>query len=347
MSKFHLVKITPRWPVALGLALVLAACGGVEPDDGSGGSSGSGGSATGGGNDGAGGTSDGGSGAASGGSGAVDVQPFRRRIQAHGDMACVIEQSGEVLCWTRSTTGRPLDGTFVEVSVNGIVGTSQLVCGVRTDGTISCAGAGSPGSDNIKDGIPGHTDFVHVGVTVDPAACGVRAGGEVACWGVGGIEGTAPATGEFDALANGLGHICGLAVGKLPVCWGFFDSSYVAPTRADRIDGNWNAWCGLDGDLILCERENDLPVGWTSIPGATQIGHGGGSGCVLDAQGALTCWSALGTLRTNLPEESARFVEVAVGEYFACGIASTGLVRCWGELDDGREAIVPREIRVF
>jgi len=72
--------------------------------------------------------------------------------------------------------------------------------------------------------------------------------------------------------------------------------------------------------------------------------------CALDSGGHRLC-AGSEALTLNLPPESSRFVEIAVGTSHACGVEmDSGLVRCWGTVFVGGSdvpASVPRDIQVF
>lgn len=324
---------------------VLFGCGAASEDDpepstGSGGADGSGGTAdqSGGQAGDSGGSSGGvGSGGAEvgsgGGAGETTVLPYVRRLAAAGGTTCAIEVGGSVVCWAGDDESAPLTGEFVELSMQW--GANRpLICGVRTDSTIECD----------SDGFPTDSGFEHVTVLTVDAGCASKSDGALVCWGYDGY--VHPESGDFDALTSSRLVACGLKLGEAAVCWP--PESTLAHPTSDRADmSDTIDWCQIVDGRVDCRGADPFQGALTD---AAQVAVSPEVVCALGSDGRRLCAGPDASL-VNLPAESARFVEIAVGYTHGCGVEmGTGLVRCWGtSVGAGADApaTVPRDIRVF
>lgn len=107
----------------------------------------------------------------------------------------------------------------------------QHTCGIRTDGSVACWGAGKPGDDATMLDCDGKTKL-NVGQSSPPAGtftqisagwyhtCGVQTDGTVACWGSNEFGQAAPPPGQFAQVAAGFTHSCAMRADRTVACWG-------------------------------------------------------------------------------------------------------------------------------
>ncbi len=131
--------------------------------------------------------------------------------QAH---SCAIGVDGSVACWGAGKAGAPHTtdmcgirfnygqaappaGTFAQIAAGKIT-----TCGVKTDGTIACWGAGTMSS----------------GCAADPNGCGQAL----------------PPAGTFAQVAVGYTHACAMRANRTVVCWGSNTDGRASPPQAFR-----------------------------------------------------------------------------------------------------------------
>jgi hypothetical protein len=149
----------------------------------------------------------------------------------------------------------------------------------------------------------------------------------------GGVDdaGTASFAGEFQSVAVGRAHACGIATrGGVPdvECWG--------------ANGH-----GQAGVRFAPTVSTPTPVGLPAASGIVQVAVGGDSSCALLGDGSVTCWGAngRGQIGANQPTgqdafsptpvvlpNGAQAREIAVGDSHACALLDVGgTVACWGD----------------
>lgn len=320
------------------------------------------------------------------------------------ETACGLDEHGQAFCWgdnvsgqlglgTNGVTGtdferkRPVaaagDLRFTRIAVG-----TEITCALDDAGQAYCWGRGwlGDGNNHGPGTLPtlvagGHT-FVDI-VLNSASICGLTTTGSIYCWAGGNgylgdgtfNTGAVPTdvsggrTYETIAAAGGGQHVCALATGGTPYCWGnntfnqtgagsplFIFSPTAVQTTVDfhTIAVSIFASCGLtDGGDVYCWGHNstgDLGLGQfdserrpspTLVPGGVRFSTlvGGAAGfCGLDEQGSLYCWGFAGTeshravssVTEHLGELT--FSQIAVGSKFSCGIATNGLqaTYCWG-----------------
>ena len=142
--------------------------------------------------------------------------------------ACWIDDTLDVDCggFVQPT---PPNGEFVKVKAG-----YQNVCGLRTDGTISCWGT-LPSGQSPPAGV-----FIDVAVG-SKHACGLRPSGLVECWGDGTGGATAAPALSFVSLeaggATSTGHTCGATLQGSLVCWGADGADQSEPPWDSDFDG--------------------------------------------------------------------------------------------------------------
>ncbi|MBA3542161.1 MAG: hypothetical protein H0T79_21280 [Deltaproteobacteria bacterium] len=234
-------------------------------------------------------------------------------------------------------------------------GGSAHTCGVRVDHTLWCWGRNDFGQLGLgmTPRIMEVTEPRRVGTrtawasvsTSGETTCALELDGSLWCWGrnqhgqvgdgrVGeGMPRHEPfqVPGTWSTVTSGPRHTCAIQ-GERASCWGN----------------------GLDG-----ERGDTTNTSETTTPTLvagdhrwTTIAAGGRATCGIQLDGTLWCWgkNADGQLgignppdKTNAPVQvgvETAWVELALGEEFACGRQEPGVVRCWGnnargQLGDG------------
>ena len=171
-------------------------------------------------------------------------------------------------------------------------------------------------------------------------SCLVSADGRAFCWGNNdrgqlGNGGTARAAApllvgadtRFTAVAAGLSHSCAIARGGTVWCWGSNEH-------------------GQLGDRSFLQRL--APVRTADGHAFRAIVAGGAHSCALDVDGVAWCWGsdAHGQLGDSSTRDSAvpvgvgtgsrRFVTIAAGWSFTCGVMTNGHASCWGENGSGQ-----------
>jgi alpha-tubulin suppressor-like RCC1 family protein len=139
-------------------------------------------------------------------------------------------------------------------------------------------------------------------------------------------------------LGIGMEHGCALENDGSVVCWG----TPVAAQDYGQETPPPGAFTELSaGALGTCGLSAGKPICWGQYPSLApfqkQYAHFvmgfGGDMCALDSCGRATC-----TLAISAP--NTPFVQVAVGEAFACGLTAGGALQCWG-IDKSGESSPP------
>ena len=142
--------------------------------------------------------------------------PFRSLSDGAAGASCGVRPDDALDCWAGLHAS---PGAFKSVSA-GFTRHGVFYCGVRTDGTLACAGTGEYGETKPP---AGRFQSVSAGWR---HACGVRADGTVACWGSntdhdGEVTGQAePPAGRFLSVSAGHEYTCGIRTDNTLSCWG-------------------------------------------------------------------------------------------------------------------------------
>ena len=233
-----------------------------------------------------------------------------------------------------ATAGGVSDTRTVTVAVNlRMPSVGSELCGVDVAGIAFCGDF----SDALEPvGHPAAFEGISAG---HGFACGIDASGIGICWGTNGDgelgrgtqdgEGTAqppaPVSGglEFERIAAGSQHACGLTTGGLAYCWG---------------DNTWGQLGNASTDRAL------EPVPVLGGEQYFDIDADFGITCAIRIDGIAACWG-IGNLGNASIHESHQplavsggvpFVAITVGPNHACARTATGQVFCWGANNDGQ-----------
>ena len=157
----------------------------------------------------------------------TDVPEGRFRAVAVGvTMSCAIRVDGTVGCWGEDAESGVTEvptGRFAAISSfdsgrsphgSGIASRRSTVCGLRTDGSVTCWGANHHALSDVPDG-----RFVAV-TTGQAHACALKPDGTAVCWGSDEHGRSTPPYGPFTALTAGDSNTCGLRTDGTVDCWG-------------------------------------------------------------------------------------------------------------------------------
>ena len=131
-------------------------------------------------------------------------------------------------------------------------------------------------------------------------SCGLRADGTVACWGVNASGQADPPDGLFTVITAGYEHSCGLHRYGTVACWG----------------GNRYGQLNLPDGRFMALATGDHHT------------------CAVGVDGTITCRGRNHQGQLNPPEGS--FTAVAAGADLSCGLHRDRMAVCWGPTPDGR-----------
>ncbi|HHC08263.1 MAG TPA: hypothetical protein ENK55_06065 [Actinobacteria bacterium] len=288
-----------------------------------------------------------------------------RTLSAGRTSTCGITTDGRTLCWGGNARGqlgdgatgrgtgdadRPTPGEVLGARAFEDVAVGQLhVCALDGEGGVWCWGASSSGQLGAAVGgdqtapirAGGDLRLVRLAQGGDTTSCGVDADGAAWCWGSNNFgqlgDGTRTNVGqaeprrvvgdhEFEALAVGRTHACGIDLDGSLWCWGRNEAGQLGDgTTTDRAEPGVVAF--------------DLPV--------RQVTANDRVTCAVTDDGRGWCWGANvegrlgdGTLDDHaVPAEVAggrRWRELHAGEAFTCGRTTDDAVFCWGTGQNGR-----------
>ena len=277
-----------------------------------------------------------------------------------GHFACAVRTDGALRCTSFGYPVRwePPVGEFVAVSV-----ARSWACAIRTDGTLACW------SGDERDEIPPTPAGRFVAVSVgDEHLCAVRVGGALVCWGDDESGKASPPPGEFLSVAVTLGFSCGIRADSEVVCWGQRDILREWYHGWNNDGGLWphGPFTALDvtdrfGEICALRASGEI-VCWNNgtathhPPGGEFVALDAGDRytCGLRPTGAALCWGHdidhehyeppdpiwLAPLQWRAPP--GRFTAISAGDDgHACGLRTTGAVRCWGHDDGGGRTRTP------
>lgn len=194
-----------------------------------------------------------------------------------------------------------------------------LACGLDAQGRPSCIGASAE-----VDLPTGRFNSLAVGSDI---ACALRTADDRAvCWGSTGTTGVdAPPDEPLVEIEVGRDQACGLRLDRTPLCWGVYAMTPPDEPLHDLVGGDRYA-CGLgdDGAVVCWGRDDNRtrpPEGvYVELDG--DVDHV----CARRDDGSVTCWGVSGP-----PDDQAGpFTTISVAQGNACGLSTSGQLRCWG-----------------
>ena len=285
--------------------------------------------------------------------------------------SCGTTPTGAAYCWGKELSGElgdgvsggtrlapfPVSGTlsFATVSAG-----NSFSCGVTTAGAGYCWGSGTYGQvgdggfgdDSMPAAVSGGLTFAMISTSRDAElqpvsfgfACGLTTTGIAYCWGDNskrqlGDSGASnhaapvPVAGglTFALVSAGAQHACGVTTSGAAYCWGNGTSGQLGNGAA----GGSNVPVPVSGGLVF-----------------STIAAGGSHTCGVTTLGDAYCWGGnlLGQLGTGVfapdfsPPQTTpvpvigglTFETLSAGAAHTCGVATIGLIYCWGRGLDGQ-----------
>ena len=236
--------------------------------------------------------------------GAVESPPGLSVARLAENGKCGLTADGKLACWYFRTSYE--EPTAIEV-VDAPAGTFTHVgdlCGVRSDGTVTCWGAIPPDPSEPPSGTYVQTSDL----------CGITTEGAVACWDRR-YRGPAPAVEGWRAPEPGElpeGQFARISVGGVRL-----DDSMACAVRADGALACWD----YGGPKAAPHGEfSDVSVGR-------------GQTCALRTDGAVECWAWDEDDSAPSPPAQDRFTTVSATAGYACGVRANDALACWGADD--------------
>jgi alpha-tubulin suppressor-like RCC1 family protein len=217
-------------------------------------------------------------------------------------------------------------------------------CVLGAAGTVWCGYFRADGSVDFR-AVEGLTDVVTIAAG-DQHACAARSDGSVWCWG------------SNQRLALGRDDVTSSEVPLLVE--GVFDAVELTATRsttcARLLEGDVYCWGGgyegMLGNGARTDRSTAEPV--PGIRGAVSVSLGKAHGCAAIDDGTAWCWGTRSGLvfgdTTGYDEAmppvqvtiiSEPVVSIGVGSLFICALDPAGVIRCWGDGEDGQLGRAP------
>lgn len=213
-------------------------------------------------------------------------------------------------------------------SIQSMVTGSNHTCKVSTGGQVECWGIetwqaggysaerpdGYTQEDRIAHLFPPEEEFQQVALGTSHT-CGLTTSGNVSCWGIGPAMGNTP-YGTLKSITAGHLHTCGLTTEGRAVCW------------------------GEDNDIPIFENGElkSQYSGHLSPPQDSFVELTAGSfhTCGLKENGSVKCWGSNKTPSGDVVGQShspaGTFISISAGKTFTCGIEMNGRLTCWGDL---------------
>jgi alpha-tubulin suppressor-like RCC1 family protein len=263
---------------------------------------------------------------------------------------CVVLQSGNVRCWSRSSRSTESETGPSQANVQNMgpmSGGRDSNCGILASGAVQCWGSGM----RTIGGIASAT-ALEMG---DHSGCALS-GGKAYCWGQNSSSKLSIATDSVNWTAQ----VMKLADGS--------DATGITSVSV----GLANA-CVIIGGAVYCAGANDneqivqgtgaatIYARLTQIAGvsnAVQVAVGRYFVCARLSTGKVVCWGEnaqrqTGPVATRAIQEIpgiTNATDLSVGNAFGCALSGTGTITCWGDNQTGqlgngsRKAGVPGQV---
>jgi len=157
-------------------------------------------------------------------------------------------------------------------------------------------------------------------------ACGITVSGDTLCWGDPDVSSAIP-TGTFTAIAAGVGYGCGLRSTGSVECWGYIDGGFTPPSDERLVSLSHTGTCGL--------REDGSALCWSLSDATSRLERSGpfidvsgnlDHGCAIRGDGALECWGY--PVQATDDWLSDDYQQVSVASLSACALTVDGRARC-------------------
>ena len=254
----------------------------------------------------------------------VNTTPVKAELSTIGvglAGVCGLLTDGTVSCWDWWGGDRPPEHQFASLGVG------YRVCGTGTGGAIECWGPSNYGTPAPEG------QFNAVSLS-GYHACGHRTDGTVACWGADNKRQpiTETPSGEFLSVSAGWAHACGIRAGRTVECWGSNDAGESTPPSEELMSVSAGGFfsCGIRPDNTVACWGNNHNGKATAPEGAfAQVEAGWAHACGLRVDGAVVCWGNNGYGESASPQ--GVFTTIAVGNARTCGLRPDHTtVECWG-----------------
>ena len=241
------------------------------------------------------------------------------QVAAEGWSTCALDELGRVLCWGADVTGTLGRGYPSPARSYCIIPSARAPCEwlpLPVHGGLSYTALG--------DGVQGET-------------CAIS-DGQVLCWGnnVEHVPKVSQSGAQYVDVGMGWGFACGLTSEGGVVCWGSNAGGTLG--NPDAADACPNQACG------------SLPIQVAGLGGVSRIAVGELHVCALLDTGRVYCWGDNSHGNVGVPirqtdlcpilsyceptpvpvDTDLRFIDIAAGGYFTCGIATDQRIYCWG-----------------
>lgn len=227
---------------------------------------------------------------------------------------CRLRSSGEVACSGADNVGQasPTADRFVQLSIG------QHTCALREDGRVLCWGDNSFCQSSPPDSL-----FVQISAGA-AHTCGVRLDGTLECWGANDYGQAEPPAGQFSSVAAGAETSCAIALDRSLHCWGNSVARLTEPPVGEFIDVS----LGLERACALTLEGASQCWWWDNVrEHAGPFSRIVDGLCALRPDGQLVC--RLLSAETVEPALSDRFIDVAAGGDYMCGVGATDELTCW------------------
>jgi hypothetical protein len=234
--------------------------------------------------------------------------------------SCVRLDGAGVSCWGGDPNGADADqaGPFTSVAAG-----AYHTCGLTIEGAVDCWGSDIWGQ--AIDHVGPYTAVEAGGART----CALDPAGAADCWGYDAAFGG----GEYQALAVGSTHICGLTLdGKARCTNGDRDGPFTA------LAAGYGHTCGLTpAGAADCWGLDSRGQAGDRLGPFTAVMAGLYFSCGLRVSGAIECWGDDGYRQiADAPEGTFSLIDA--GSWHACALSDLGDVVCWGHLDEGQPA---------
>lgn len=268
-------------------------------------------------------------------------------VSAGAFFTCGVRSDGQLLCWGYAEDGADTDapeGVFVSVSAGDGVACalSDLGEAVCWGGSADCCGVADTLADYAFASLDVDWTANYTGLTTDGDAINVDAYPY-----------------SFDLVSGPFAQVVardssGWAIDAdgVSTFFGADEEQLAAAAPAGDIIGLGQGlrYCAVAPDGTLFEVESTAPWGYTTWPGDYVACEESGLGvlCGITSTGHIECapdeLSISGATDIHMPPPHALFSKVSIGYRHACGITTTGWMKCWGGAGhptEGEEAEPP------